>query len=175
MLTLDITPFRSGVHRVTLEPDPEAVDLAEDAFRNLVVSMHLQCQRDRILITMELQAEAHLTCDRTLEMFWHPIQNEYVVLFGPAHLAEADDEHEAYDEVRSMAPTDKELDLTDIVHDTLKLAIPQRVVAPGAEDAELQLQYGAPDEPEEDPTDDIDPRWEKLKQLRDDDTDDPAS
>ena len=174
MLTLDITPFRSGVHHVALEPAPGAVDLEEDAFRHLVVSMHLQCQRDRILITMELEAEAYLTCDRTLETFWHPIRNDYVVLFGPEHLAESDDEHDAYDEVRPMAPTDKELDLTDIVHDTLKLAIPQRVVAPGAEDADLQLQYGAPDEPEESPENDIDPRWAKLKRLREDDNDDAS-
>ncbi|MES3630556.1 MAG: DUF177 domain-containing protein [Longimonas sp.] len=165
MLTLDITHLRSGVHHVTLEPDPEEVEMDANAFRNITVSMHLQCQRDRILATMTMTAEAELTCDRTLRTFWKEIEGTYVVLFGPAHLS--GDESDAYDEVRSMDPTDTEVEITDIVHDTLLLSIPPRVVAPGAEEEDIPMQFGAPDEPDEpDPEDDIDPRWEKLKKLK---------
>ena len=167
MLTLDITSFRSGVHEATLTPAPSEVELEPDDFRNIRIDLHLQCQRDRILATMTMEAEAHLTCDRTLRTFWGPIEDTYIVLFGPERLVGEDNDR--YDEVRPMQPTDTEVDLTEIVHDTLKLAIPQRVVAPGAEEEDIPMQFGVPDEEEEDPSaaeDDIDPRWEKLKQLK---------
>lgn len=167
MLTLDITPFRSGVHEATLDPEPDAVDLEPDTFRDIQVDMQLQCQRDRILAIMTMTAQAHLTCDRTLRTFWGDVEGTYVVLFGPEHLVGEDDD--AYDEVRPMHPTDTEVEITDIVHDTLKLSIPQRVVAPGAEDEDIPMQFGEFDDeetatPEAD--DDIDPRWEKLKKLK---------
>lgn len=167
MLTLDITTFRSGVHEATLTPVPEDVNLEPDAFRSIQVDLQLQCQRDRILAMMTMTAEAYLTCDRTLQSFWGDVEGNYVVLFGPEHLVGQEDD--AYDEVRPMAPNDTEVELTDIVHDTLKLSIPQRVVAPGAEDEEIPMQFGAPEEEEtasseeEEP---IDPRWKKLKQLK---------
>lgn len=166
MLTLDITPFRSGVHEATLTPYPSEAELEPDRFRNIRIDLQLQCQRDRILATMRMTAEAHLTCDRTLRTFWGPVEDTYIVLFGPEHLV--GEENDAYDEVRPMQPTDTEVDLTEIVHDTLKLAIPQRVVAPGAEEEDIPMQFGAPDEEEESsPTeDDIDPRWKKLKKLK---------
>jgi uncharacterized protein len=167
MLTLDIAPFRSGVHQVTLTPAPSEVELDPDEFRNIHVEMHLQCQRDRILATMTMDAQAYLTCDRTLRTFWGDVEGTYVVLFGPEHLM--DEENDAYDEVRPMHPTDTEVEITDIVHDTLKLSIPQRVVAPGAEDEDIPVQFGAPEEEAQTEDDDIDPRWSKLKQLKDGD------
>ncbi|MFO8232880.1 MAG: DUF177 domain-containing protein [Longimonas sp.] len=168
MLTLDITPFRSGVHEATLTPSPADVELEPEEFRDIRVDMHLQCQRDRILATMTMAAQAHLTCDRTLRTFWGDVEGTYVVLFGPEHLV--GEENDAYDEVRPMHPTDTEVEITDIVHDTLKLAIPQRVVAPGAEDEDIPMQFGVPEDEETGATqteeDDIDPRWRKLKELK---------
>ncbi|PSQ83474.1 MAG: hypothetical protein BRD44_04330, partial [Bacteroidetes bacterium QS_7_67_15] len=74
-----------------------------------------------------------------------------------------------YDEVRELHHHDREIEITDLVRDTLLLAVPQRQVAPGAEEEELQTAYGAPDEEEEadEEKNAIDPRWEKLRALKD--------
>ena len=73
---------------------------------------------------------------------------------------EAVEEKETEDEIRSISSTDEELDITDIVRDTLLLAIPVRKIAPGAEEAEIPVAFGAPADA------DLDPRWEALKALK---------
>jgi len=67
--------------------------------------------------------------------------------------------------VRPLDPSDRELDLTDLVRDTILLSLPQRRVAPGAEDEPINREFGTADEDEETP---VDPRWSKLEELKDD-------
>jgi uncharacterized protein len=69
--------------------------------------------------------------------------------------------------VRPLNPSDREIDLTDVVRDTLLLAIPQRRIAPGAEDEPIDQEFGASDDDadEEAP---VDPRWSALEELKDD-------
>lgn len=166
MLTIDITSYTSGVHRVELDPAPEAVNLEPDTFKDVHVEATLQAHRDRILVHLQAAATAALTCDRTLATYDQPLEGTYSVLFGPESMAETDSDR--YDEVRPLSPTDNEIDVTDVVHDTVKLAIPQRTIAPGAENEALQTTYGGPDEAEEDDGP-VDPRWSKLQELRDSD------
>ena len=165
MLQIDITSFQSGVHRVALTPSPDEVDLDPDTFSDIHVIARLDCHRDRILVTLDVQALAELTCDRTMRPYEQPLEGTYQVLFGPERMVGA--ESDAFDEVRVLDPSDRSIDVTDLVRDTLLLSIPQRKVAPGAKDAEIQLQFGASSADEDDETQDIDPRWEALRELRD--------
>lgn len=165
MLAIDITPFKSGVHHVEKRPDAEDVNLDPDAFEHIYVQARLDCHRDRILASVRAQATVTLTCDRTLQRFEQELEGTYRVLFGPESLV--GQEGDRYDEVRPFDPSSQEIEITDVVHDTLKLAIPQRKVAPGAEDEDITTQFGAP--AEEDPEEEIDPRWEALRELRDED------
>lgn len=167
MLQIDITPFKAGdSHRVELSPSPEALDLDDpDKFSDIHVNARLDVHRDRILVTAHVEGRATLTCDRTLQEYEQPLYGEYSVLFGPPEMV--GEEGEAFEEVRPLDPADREIDLTGIVRDTLLLAIPQRKVAPGAEDQDIQTEFGAPDEAD-DEDEPIDPRWDALRELRDD-------
>jgi uncharacterized protein len=75
-------------------------------------------------------------------------------------------EGEEFEEVRPLDSTDREIDLTDVVRDTLLLSIPQRRVAPGAEDEPITREFGATEEETDDEAP-VDPRWEDLKELKD--------
>jgi len=166
MLTIDITPFTSGVHHVELDPSADEAGLEPDTFKDVHVEATLQAHRDRILVHLRVTATAELTCDRTLRTYDQPLEGTYSVLFGPESMMGT--ENDNYDEVRPLDPTDKEVDVTDIVRDTIKLAIPQRRIAPGAENEAIQTTYGAPPEDEDTDTDEpVDPRWRKLQQLKD--------
>jgi len=172
MLTLDITSFQSGYHHVVLNPDPSDLDLEPDAFSDILVEADLQCHTDRILVDLHAEGTAQLTCDRTLQEYDQPLAGEYTVLFGPPEMAGR--ESDRYDEVRALDRTAREIDLTDIVRDTLQLAIPQRRIAPGAEEEPITTTFGEPDEKEQTEEDEaIDPRWSALEDLRDDLPDDP--
>jgi len=164
MLTVDITSLSSGTHQLELAPSAEAAGLDPTTFEEVRVEAELQCHRDRILVTLLATATAELTCDRTLRPYEQPVEGRYSVLFGPPSMV--GQEGEAFDEVRPLDPSDREIDLTDVVRDTLLLALPQRQIAPGAEEEPIAREFGAPEEEEDTP---VDPRWSELKKLRDGD------
>lgn len=159
MLRIEITPFEAGMHQVELRPEAEAVDLDPGTFRDIVVDAHLQVQEKRILVVLQASATARLECDRTLKPFDKRLEGSYSVLFATPEFARMDED--AYDDVRAFDPGDTYLDLTDVVRDTLVLAIPQRCIAPGADEIDIETEYGAPVG-----EDYIDPRWEALRKLR---------
>lgn len=160
MLRIDITPLKTGVHHVDLESTAEDLDLDPAKFRDIRVEARLDVYERRILVVLRARATAELTCDRTLRDFDQEISGSYHVLFAPAEMAERDEEESGYDDIRPLDPNDLEIDLTTPVRDTLMLAVPQRCVAPGAEDEEIPTAFGTP-------ADGIDPRWDALRKLRD--------
>lgn len=163
MLGIDVTPLKPGLHEVTLTPPPEALSLDPDTFRDVVVEAQLDHEQERTLVTFTAQAVASLVCDRTAVRFDQPVEGSYTILFVlPEHLDQFGDGTD--DDVRPLPQPGAELDLTDAVRDTLLLALPTRRIAPGAEDEELPVTFGA-ELDEEGNT--IDPRWEALKKLRD--------
>lgn len=172
MLHIDLSPFGEGVHSFTLEPTPDMLDLDPEMFSDVLVDVHLTRQRERVLVLMDARATAALTCDRTLRPFEQEVKGDYGVLFAPPDAAVSEDD-EAFEEVREWTPSDQHLDVTDMVRDTLMLALPQRRVAPGAEQEDIETRFGAAESGEER----IDPRWEKLRQLKEqeDSASSPAS
>ncbi len=162
MLRIDITPYKDGLHHTRLTPEAEAVELEPDRFREIEVRARLDCRARRILIRMEVEAVARLKCDRTLKLFDERIEGEYVVLFAPPAFAGAKEREGVYDEVRPLSETDQDVDVTDIVRDTLLLAIPARRIAPEAREMDIQTTYGPPRNAESGA---VHPRWDPLKKL----------
>ena len=165
MLGIDTAPLSPGLHELTLTPSAEEANLDPEVFSNITVEIRLDHEEQRDLVAFTARAVATLECDRTLQPFEQRVSGSYAVLFVlPEHLdryatAEASDE-----DVRPLPEPGTELDLTGPVRDTLLLALPTRRVAPGAEDEELPVQFGALTDSEGNA---MDPRWEALKKLRD--------
>ena len=176
MLTIDITSLSTGIHHLEWSPSASEADLDPSTFSDLEVDVELQYHRDRILVKLHATATAELTCDRTLQPYDQALDGQYNVLFGPPSMV--GQEGEEFEEVRPLDASDREIDLTDVVRDTLLLAIPQRKIAPGAEEAPIAREFGATgaedeasgDETSEDETSEepVDPRWSALKELKDD-------
>lgn len=159
-LPVRIASLAPGLHTVRLTPSPDALGLAPAMFSGVVVNVSLDVGSSQIVATVDASAMAHLVCDRTAVPFDQPIQGEHTVLFTQnAAMAGEDDD----DDVQLFGPHDATIDLGDAVHDTLLLALPQRRLAPGAEDLDVPTRFGAPDDLDE-PVDD---RWDALRRLRD--------
>jgi uncharacterized protein len=164
MLGIDTVPLPTGLHEMTLTPSAEDVALDPEVFSDLSVEIRLDHEEQRDLVAFTARATATLECDRTLEPFDQTVSGSYAVLFVlPEHLDRFSSD-DADDDVRPLPEPGAPLDITGSVRDTLLLALPTRRVAPGAEDEELQVQFGALTDSEGDP---MDPRWEALKKLRD--------
>ena len=160
MLSIDLVPLSEGIHHLELTPEAVALDLEPETFKDVHVDVVLDYRDDRALVSLHAAAVAALECDRTLQPFEQAIEGDYRLLFVSTDFARriaADDDD--IEEVRELDPTERKLDLTDAVRDTLLLAVPTRKIAPGAEDLEIQTTFGGGEAT-------IDPRWEALRQLR---------
>jgi uncharacterized protein len=166
MLTVDITSLSSGIHHFEFAPSASEVELDPASFSEVQVEAELQYHRERILVKLDATATATLTCDRTLQDYEEPVEGHYSLLFGPPSMV--GQEGDEFEEVRPLTPSDQEIDLTDVVRDTLLLALPQRRIAPGAEEEPIDREFGAPEDEEDE---DIDPRWSELRKLKNDDSD----
>jgi uncharacterized protein len=163
MLGINITPLKPGLHEVALTPSAEALGLDPEVFSAVTVDARLDHDQDRTFVAFTARATATLVCDRTAVTFEQPVEGTYAVLFVlPERLGDLGDAGD--DDVRPLPPAGAELDITDAVRDTLLLALPSRRVAPGAEDEDLPVSFGA--ERDEDGAI-IDPRWAALQKLRD--------
>ncbi len=165
MFGLDITALKPGLHQQTLTPAPDDLGLDIETFADIVVEINLDHEEDRDLVAFTARATATLECDRTLVPFQQSVQGNYAILFvlseKLAHYATDDDSD---DDVRPLPQPGQPLDLTEPVRDTLLLALPTRRVAPGAEDKDLPVQFGALTDEDGNP---MDPRWDALRKLRD--------
>ncbi len=164
MLGIDTTSLKPGLHEWHLTPSADDLDLDPEAFADLAVEVRLDHEEDRDLVAFTARATATLECDRTLEPFEQPVEGSYAVLFVLPDRLGSYATDEADDDVRPLPKPGRPLDLTHAVRDTLLLALPTRRVAPGAEDEDLPVQFGALTDDDGNP---MDPRWDALKKLRD--------
>lgn len=165
MLGIETAPLPPGLHEMTLTPSAEEVNLDPEMFDDITVEIRLDHEQERDLIAFTARATATLECDRTLVPFQQRVKGTYAVLFVlPEHLDRYTGNAADNDDVRALPEPGIELDITDPVRDTLLLALPTRRVAPGAEDEDLPVTFGALTDADGNT---IDPRWDALKKLRD--------
>lgn len=159
-LRIELAPLSHGQHQLELAPEPADLELDEERFSDIHVRVFLDYAERRVLAAFDVSASATLECDRTLKLFDQDVSGSHSVLFAPAEVVA--DQEEADDSVAVLDPEAESIDLAQPVRDTLLLALPARCVAPGAEDVDLPTHFGTPEGEEA-----IDPRWEALRQLRD--------
>ncbi len=157
MLRIDIRPYARGVYDLDFEPSPEDLEVDADSFSDIKIGVRLDIGASRIYVQFRVAATARLVCDRTLVDFDQHVKGSYAVVFVPPK--DIDPEDEA-DNLFPLEAGAEEIDLTEIIRDTLLLAVPIRKIAPGAEEEDLPTAFGRPTD------EDIDPRWAALKDLR---------
>ena len=164
MFTIHIETLGPGVHDLTFTPEAGDLDLDPDTFRDVHVGARLDVSEQRIFVRVRAGASATLECDRTLQRFDQRIEGTYHVLYAHAGFTSGsgEDSGREHSEIRTLKPGDREIDVTDVVRDTILLAVPTRRIAPGAEYVPIPTTFGAPDH---EPVTHVDPRWEALRTL----------
>lgn len=157
MLKVDLRTLNTGLHHVEFTPTAEDLGVEDPVFRDIQASADLTVDREQVVVRVKARAVATLVCDRTLVEFDQPIRGSYTACFMPREAMDPDAED---DDILPLEADQDELDLTDIVRDTLMLAVPVRKLAPGAEDLDIPTTFGEAAESE------IDPRWKALEQLK---------
>lgn len=153
------------VEKVQVHPSASELDVDEEQFSDIEVSVQLNRQGERVFVSFDVAATGTFECDRTLEEYDERLESSYALTFAPPSRITADEEDE--ETVKPLPPEGAEIDISKEVRDTLLLSVPVRTIAPEARDAEIQTEFGASESEEEDTDDEpVDPRWQRLKELR---------
>ena len=125
-----------------------------------VADLALDKHETFIEVDFKIKGTARLVCDRSLDLFDYPIEtaNKIVFKYG-------DGDVELDDDIIQIDRETVRLEVGQYIFEFIGLAIPMKKLHPrfaGTEREEDELIYTSEDEKSED---EIDPRWEKLKNL----------
>lgn len=162
--------LKNGKHEFKFEVEQSFFDLfeTEQEFTNAHINVEVQLEKHTTFLEFEIiiGGTVDLICDISNEEFSFPISNSIKVLvkFGE----EYDDSNE---EVITIPIGDSSFNISQIIYEAVVLSIPMKKISPNVneEDEYHQiLEKLSPKHKEkEEIEEEIDPRWEALKKLKD--------
>lgn len=115
---------------------------------------------------IKIDGTAKLTCDRSLEVFDFPIQENKRILFKYG-----EEDQELTDEIILISRERSSLDLGQLIYEFISLSIPIKKLHPKFQneededdDSEGKVIYSSSTDENDDEV--VDPIWEKLKKLK---------
>ncbi|MGL4631988.1 MAG: YceD family protein [Leadbetterella sp.] len=136
----------------------------QDVIKGGDVNVHITLQKSSHILSLDfaILAQVDLECDRTLEIFreaFH-IQEKHIFKFG-------DSFQELTEDMTMIRYGTPKINVADHVFDYIFLAIPVRKIHPDyrKEVEDEETLYYEDEKPTEENTE-VDPRWEKLMKLK---------
>ena len=167
-LEFKIVEIPDGSSEKSLKLDGDDLELGDYDFLGGRLDLAFYKTDHFIRVNFTIDSEVELVCDRSLKSFAHPLSADYEVLFKVDVQEETENEKGA---VRRFDFSSNTLNIEDEVRDTILLNIPIKKLHPdfidekgNAEEFETK-RFGEATQEEDDP-DMADPRWEKLKQFK---------
>jgi uncharacterized metal-binding protein YceD (DUF177 family) len=166
-LEFNIVEIPEGESRRTVDLIGEDLDLSPYKFQGGRVELLFYKTLHFIRVNFHVDSDVELECDRSLESYIQPIESDYEVVFKVDVKEEKEDENGA---VRRFNFNTNTLSIEDEVRDTIFLNIPIKKLHPKYLDEEgnpkeFETKSFGNTQPEED-EEIADPRWEKLKELK---------
>ncbi|MFV8837190.1 YceD family protein [Salinimicrobium soli] len=170
--TIPFVGLKLGKHQFEYEIDNEFFEHFEyDEFNsaNLKVDLILDKKTTMMELTFKTSGTVNIFCDLTNEPYDQPIESTLflVVKFGE----EYNDDNE---DLLILPHGEFEVNVQQYIYELVVLAVPSKRVHPGVIDGSLQsevlekLEELTPKEKEMKAEEEIDPRWNKLKNLLND-------
>ena len=171
--TIPFVGLKIGKHQFEYEIDNsffELFDFHEFNSSSILVDLVLTKKANMLELDVVVKGKVNLNCDLTLEPYDQKIHNDLhlVVKFGDAY-------EEINEELLVLPHGEYEIEVQQYMYEAVVLGLPAKRIHPGVEDGSLdseilkklqELQPQTSDEKEVTKNEDeIDPRWDKLKQL----------
>lgn len=163
--------LKLGKHQFEYQINKAFFDHFEyDDFESADIKVDLVLEKKSLMLELHFKhkGSVHVPCDVTGEMFDLPVEGNLrvVVQFG-------DEFNNENEELLILPHGEHQLDVSQYIYEMIALSVPLRRVHPGVEDGTLQsvaldklneLKVTEVEEEVEEEKE-IDPRWDKLKQL----------
>ena len=169
---IPFTGLKLGKHQFEYQINKaffESFDYDEFESANIKVSVVFDKKNTMLELNFKHKGTIHVPCDLTNEMFDFPIKGKLkvIVQFGEEY-------NDDNDELLILPHGEHEINISQIIYEMIALSIPFRKVHPGVKDGTLdsealrklnELRVEEIKEENKNTEDNIDPRWDKLKQL----------
>ena len=164
---IPVSGLALGSHAFGYEIDNDffaGMDYSEVQQGKVHVDLDIDRQETMLTLHFDLEGSVRVPCDRCADEFDQPIesQQDFFLKLGTENAQESDD-------VAVVSPELSEYDIRPLVYEYIILAIPMHRVHPegecNPEVIAMLNQEAAPVEEAED-TDEIDPRWAALKDIK---------
>ncbi len=158
--------LKTGKHTFQFEIDKAFFDLfdTEKEFTNpkIVADVLLDKHSTFLEFWIKTSGTVELICDITNEAFDYPIENEIKVLvkFGE----EYDDSDE---DVITIPTSDHAFNVAQLIYEDVMLSIPMKKISPNVKEEDLEILEKFSPKKIEETEEEVDPRWEALKKLKD--------
>ncbi len=137
-----------------------------DQFEGVAVKAEVTLNKKQSMLefTFKHSGVVSLPCDLTGELFDLPIKGEIlmIVTFGEVY----NDDNE---ELLVLPHGEYQINIAQYIYESIVLSVPVKRISPAAEELDLSAyeSHSTLDEPEHNKEEEIeiDPRWEKLKEL----------
>lgn len=165
MLNFKIFEIPEGRSERSAELSSDDLDLGGVPLKEGKVDISFNRTEHFIQTEFHVHAVVELTCDRSLDTFDYTVDEDYEVLFKAEEVEESSGVDGA---IRNYDHGNRQIDLEQDVMDTILLNLPTKKLHPrfldenGEPKEFTEKQFGKTEEDEET----IDPRWEKLKDLK---------
>lgn len=162
--------LKEGQHKFDYEIDNTFFDLFDfQEFNSAQVHVDLELTKKANMLELEFEfsGDVNINCDVSLEPYDQPINNHLslVVKFGD----EFNDDNE---ELLILPHGEHEVEVQQYIYEGIILGLPAKRVHPGVEDGSINSEIleklnelKPKSTQEENKEEDIDPRWNKLKEL----------
>jgi uncharacterized metal-binding protein YceD (DUF177 family) len=166
-LVFNIVEIPEGESRRTVNLNADDLDTSPYDFKGAEIGLKFYRTLHFIRVSFHLESKLELVCDRSLEPYIQPIIADYEVVFKVDVKEETEDENGA---VRRFNFSSNTLSIEEEVRETIMLHVPIKKLHPKFLD-----ENGNPknfetksfgDTSDKEDTEEIDPRWEELKKLK---------
>lgn len=167
---IDIYKLKNGLYDYTFSIDNSFFEAFENSLvtnGSLKASLTLDKADGFISTVFSLQGYVELICDRTLRTFNHEMdsENKLIYKFG-------DEDVEISDEIRMIPREAQRINVAQDIYEYICLAVPLKKLHPDTPEGQHEgddgfIVYQSDEVEEKEENNNIaDPRWEKLKQLK---------
>ena len=169
--TIPFVGLKLGKHHFDYQIDKSFFELFEyDDFNDANVQLDLVLEKKTTLLELhfEVSGSVNVNCDLTNEPYDQELDSEYtlVVKFGEEY-------NDDFEDIVILPHGEFEINVAQYIYEQIILSMPAKCIHPGVEDGTLdsdilkKLEELSPKsiEEKEISSEEIDPRWDKLKKL----------
>ncbi len=157
-----------GEHDYRFEIDEKLFEAFENEIikrGNLTAAVSLKKSETMIEMTFQIKGDVELECDRSLDLFDHPLDFEKHMIFKLG-----DVEEELSEDVLVISRDTQTINIGSLIFEFIGLEIPMKKLHPRfqteEDDDEGSLVFSSESETEQDEEQEHDPRWAALEKLK---------